>query len=304
LGINGIAGFKVNYPASVINPIFTPQPPGGLGLGPVFAELQIYQIAPTVAYALSERLSVGFAPTLSLASLAADPLIFASPNLDGRYPGGRGTRYAFGGGFQAGVYYVTDCHWHFGATLKSPQWFEDFRFQTADADGTPRVPTVDIDYPLILSFGTAYSGFENWLFALDLRYFDYANTHGFQRAGFAPDGSLRGLGWRSVFSSNLGVQYRVCDSLYLRTGYTFQQNPIRDAVAGFNVASPLVIEHLIAVGASYHLTSNLILSATYVHAFEGRASGLYQTPLGAVPGSNVTSEVSADALNMMLTVRY
>ncbi|MFV1968730.1 MAG: OmpP1/FadL family transporter, partial [Pirellulaceae bacterium] len=297
LGINGIAGFKVNYPASTTNPILTPQPPAGLGLGPVFADLQIFQVAPTVSYALTDRFSVGFAPTLSLASLTTDPLFFATPNADFRYPSGRGTRYTFGGGFQAGIYYIADSCWRFGATFKSPQWFEDFRFQSAEADGSPRVPKADIDYPMILSFGTAYSGFENLLIALDLRYFDYENTQGFRQTGFAPDGSLSGLGWRSIVSSNLGIQYRVNDHWYLRTGYTYQQNPIQGDVAGFNVASPLVIEHLVAVGTSFNLTHNLILSATYIHGFEGQSSGSYQTPFGAVPGSDVTSKVSADALN-------
>src|ERR1700731_71603 len=36
LGVFAIGGFGVNYPASASNPILTPQPPNGLGLGSVY----------------------------------------------------------------------------------------------------------------------------------------------------------------------------------------------------------------------------------------------------------------------------
>ena len=59
----GVAGFNVNYPASTTNPILTPQPAaGGLGFGRLFSEAQFLQIAPTISYAISEKLSVGVAP--------------------------------------------------------------------------------------------------------------------------------------------------------------------------------------------------------------------------------------------------
>src|SRR5438552_2363423 len=57
LGLFSAGGFSVNYPASTLNPILTPQPPNGLGLGPITAELQVFQLAPTVAYRLTNRLS-------------------------------------------------------------------------------------------------------------------------------------------------------------------------------------------------------------------------------------------------------
>ena len=106
--------------------------------GPLFSEACFLQLAPTVAYAITDRLALGVAPTLTMGKVCVDPLGFAPPT-NGGYPPGKGTRYHWGGGAQAGIYYIGQCGWHWGLTIKSPQWFEDFRFHTVAADGlTPR----------------------------------------------------------------------------------------------------------------------------------------------------------------------
>src|SRR5687768_16735348 len=64
LGIYGIAGFRNNMPADPTNPI--------LAAGPLFADAEVLQIAPTLAYALTERLSIGFSPTVTAARIMFD----------------------------------------------------------------------------------------------------------------------------------------------------------------------------------------------------------------------------------------
>ena len=137
LGMFGIAGFSANYPASLTNPILFPQnnQPGGFGgLGHVAANAQYFQIVPTCCYALTDKLSVGFGPTVTLGRVTATPLSFVAPDdadgsLVARYPVSATTRYSWGGGFQLGAYYVTDAAWQFGFSFKSPQWFEPYRLQ-------------------------------------------------------------------------------------------------------------------------------------------------------------------------------
>jgi long-chain fatty acid transport protein len=304
LGLFGIAGFRSNYPSSLSNPVLLPQSIGGLGR--IYTEGEFLQLAPTVAYALSDRLSVGIAPTVTLARVAIDPLVFASPVAGEGYTSGRGTRYHWGGGAQAGIYYIHDRHVHLGFSIKSPQWFEPFRFYTEDVLGAPRVVELDIDYPMILSLGTAYTGFEDWVFAADFRYFDYKNTDGFgNQAGFDGDSAVTGLGWSNVFSVTTGVQHRLTDRLYWRMGYTYQQNPIHSADVFFNVGSPLIIQHVLGVGASYFVTHNIAFTAAYIHGFKNRSSGPINTPdTGPIEDSLVASEVAADAVTCGITVRY
>jgi long-chain fatty acid transport protein len=301
LGMFGIAGFKANYPASVASPISAAQP---TGLGVIAAELEVFEIAPAISYALTPKLSIGFAPSLAIARLSANPLFFAAPDGTGAFPPGYGGRYHYGGGVQLGLYYITDRCWRFGASIKSPLWFEDFRFHTQDAVGAIRTERLDIDLPMIVSLGTSYAGIDRLLWALDVRYFDYKNTNGFRDTGFDPATlAVRGLGWSNTFSISNGLQYQCTDALTVRAGYTFQRNPISSANTFYNVASPLILEHLLSLGGSCQLADNLMFNIVYVHAFNARNTG----PIYGLPGGltgTVTSEISADALGAGFTLKY
>jgi long-chain fatty acid transport protein len=314
LGMFGIAGFSANYPASLTNPILFPQnnQPGGFGgLGHVAADAQYFQIVPTCCYALTNKLSVGFGPTVTLGRVTATPLSFVAPDdadgsLVARYPVSATTRYSWGGGFQLGAYYVTDAAWQFGFSFKSPQWFEPYHYNAADEVGGPRREVGRFDYPMILSLGTAYTGFEKWLLACDVRYFDYHNTAGYgDPAGFDATGAMTGLGWQSVASVHLGAQYQATQRLYLRMGYEFNGNPIGSDEAFFNVASPLIIQHVVSTGFSYHMTDQVSLSLAYVHGFENSVTGPIQIPgVGPLVGTSVTNKISADAISAGVAVRY
>jgi long-chain fatty acid transport protein len=267
------------------------------------------QIAPTIACQLTGRLSIGFSPTVTMANIGATSLILAPPDdangdMFATYPAGEGTRYHWGAGFQIGLFYQGDNCWNFGASLKSRQWMEDIRFHSQNELGAPRRIALDIDYPLIVSLGTAYYGWERFVFACDVRYFDYANTPGFEDSGFGPDGAARGLGWRSIWSVAAGAQYELTDRLPLRIGYSFGQNPIPEENAFFNIASALITEHIVYCGASYRMAENWKLDLAYFHAFENSLTGPYQSPFGAIPGTSVTSTVSADGILAGASVRY
>ena len=310
LGMFAIGGFSTNYPASLTNPVLTPQPPNGVGLGRVSSVAEFYQVVPTVAFALSNKLSVGVAPTLTIARLDVNPMVLVAPDdaagTGYTYPTGDGTRYHFGGGFQLGVYYAASEAWNFGLCFKSPQWFERFTSNTVNELGQPEVASVRFDYPLIVSLGTSYTGIENWLFACDVRYFNYSGAAGFgSPAAFAANGAVTGLGWKDAISVNTGAQYCATQQLTLRMGYQFDSSPIDSDTAFFNVASPLVSEHTVAVGFSYRLTGNEVISVAYLHAFQNQVSGPIQAPgLGAIPGTSVTSTISADALGAGLSIQY
>ena len=311
VGVHAIAGYKTNFSSSA-NPIFAPQSntpgvPGGLGR--VFSGAEFLQMAPTMSLALTDRLSVAAGPTLTLGQLFIDPLLTTPPNdADGsgapRYSSGRGTRVHWGGGVQLGVYYVTDHCWHLGASIKSPQWMEDFRFKSEDELGRPLVGRAELDLPMIVSVGTAYSGMRDIIVAMDVRYYDYRNTDGWGPHGFNPDGSLRGLGMSSVMELALGGQYRVSDCLYLRAGYTYNQNPFQSAESTFAALAPLFYQHQIHVGMSRMLTQSVSLNLAYSYWPENTLSGPLVTPLGPVPGSSVTSELSVHHLNFGVGVRY
>ena len=66
-------------------------------------------------------------------------------------------RLYWGFGVQAGIYYQTENGWHFGGSIKSPQWFETFQFNSSDELGQPHTVKFRFDYPLMASLGVGWS---------------------------------------------------------------------------------------------------------------------------------------------------
>lgn len=275
LGVFSVGGFGVNYPASgvdplagPVNPILAPQPPNGLGLGSLFSSLQVLELTPNFSVQVTDGLSIGGGPTLALANLRADPLLIAVPNPTGAYPPGTHSQTTWGGGFQVGAFYRLDNGWNLGASYKSPQWMEDFRFQTTDNLGQPRNVSFRFNLPGITSVGIGYTGFERWTLGADFRYVNYGQADGFKQSGYGPAGNVQGVGWHSVFAMSAGAQYLLTDALSVRLGYSYNQNPVPDSQSIFNVLSPTVLEHAIYLGASYRVTDALSLSLAYFHCFQ------------------------------------
>lgn len=309
LGVFVVGGFGANYGGSTTNPILTSPPPNGVGVGPVFSQLQVIETVPTVAYQLTENVSVGFAPTFALASLAFDPALIASPddsNHNGlaTYPSATHGSYTWGAGFQTGIFYAGPAGWNLGVSFKSPQWLDDFRFNATDELGRPRLLKFHFGYPLIASLGTAYTGWERWVFAADVRYIDYHHTPGFSGIGFDAAGALRGLGWDSTLLVSLGVQHELTEFLKLRAGYSYSPNPIEDARTGFNIASGAIVEHALYLGASYDITRALVASVAYGHGFANTISGPILSPVGTLAGTSVTNRVGVDTAMFGLQVKF
>jgi len=303
LGVNSVAGFKTNLNADPTNPILAP-PPFGLGL--VSSEASFMQFAPVGAFQLTDTLSVAVGPTITTGQLGVQPFVFDAPNANGTYPSGRATRYHWGAGFQVGAFYKPNLCWQYGVSLKSPTWMETFEFQSTDANGGPRQLTADLDLPLILSVGTAYTGFERWLFAVDVRYLDYGNTQGLgDPAEFNGTGKLIGLGWDSVLATAVGAQFQWNDRLSVRTGYSFNQNPISNSESFFSVATPLIYQHMLSTGASWLLSESTACHLACSHLFENTRTGsLYAPGIGAIPGSSVDNMLYAQVLSFGVSLRH
>ncbi|MCA9087564.1 MAG: TonB-dependent receptor [Planctomycetaceae bacterium] len=306
LSLGAVGGFSVNFPADPTNPIFAPPSVGGFGA--MYSKLSILQVAPTLAVKVTDRFSVGVAPTFSVAEVQASPFAFTAPNdADSdstyTYPAGTGSQPTWGLGVQAGVHYQGD-DWSAGFSIKSPQWFQSFKINAMNEAGLPLPLETDLTCPMILSWGVAVEPTDRLLLAVDVRYVDYANTKLFgDSAGFAADGSVTGLGWQSVFFTAVGVQFQATDWLSLRAGYSCSQNPVSDAAAMFSVQAPAVYQHLLSLGASCELTSRLTLSCAWVHGFDNSVTGALITPGGTQPASivRVSQVVDSAVVGMSYT---
>jgi long-chain fatty acid transport protein len=275
----------------------------------VDTSIEFLQIMPSLSYMLSDQLSVGLGPTLTLGRIVSDPFVLAAPDdADGsgmpRYPMGSGARMAWGGGFQVSTYYRPDPCYSFGATFRSPQWMDRFDNLSEDENGLPRVVSTEFDLPMVLSVGTAYHGIPDSVLALDVRYIGNAQADGFGDAGFNPDGSLAGLGYGDCYMVAAGLRRRLSEWLSVGAGYTFCSNPLSDSEATIAALAPLFYQHVASCGASLHLSGNANLHFGYSYAFENQLSGPIVTPLGALANSNVTTHLSVHAASLGISVLY
>ena len=314
LGVFEIGGFGVNYPTVQTNPILNPGAPFGKGVGPLYTQLQLFQFSPTASLKLTDQFYVGAQLNIDLGVLDLNPALTSVPSLvqtpggpAPSYPSGLQGRSRAGGGFQFGIYYEANEDWSFGASIKSPQWFDTYRFNSLNpTNGHAATPSFNIDFPLTGSVGFAYKGIQNLLLATDFRILDYRDTNGFRQGGFDNQtGALRGLGWQNVFAIGSGVQYQWTDAFSTRIGYTFNLNPVGPAMTTYNIGSPTITQHSIALGGSYNVTKEFKLSVTYAHDFQNSITGPLVEPfVGKIPGSSVRTAATADSVYFGATVSF
>jgi long-chain fatty acid transport protein len=312
LSVAAVGGAKANYPASASNPIFFPQSnsiflPGGLGR--VSTAAQFMQIMPSLSFTLTDRWAIAVAPTVTLGQLEVEPFLLAGPDdADGsgmpRYSSGAGSRMQWGGGFQISSYFKANADLSFGATYRSRQWMETFQLFGTDELGFPRALTADFDLPEMLSVGMAYQGFQRTVFAVDARYVGNSGTAGWGGSGFNPDGSLVGLGYGDQYMVGVGVRRRMSERFSMSGGYTFTSSPLSSSEATIGVMAPLHYQHVYGLGGTLHLSANTDFNVAYTYSPTSELSGPILTPMGALPGSNVTTELSVHAASFGVSVRY
>jgi long-chain fatty acid transport protein len=241
----------------------------------------------------------------------------AAPDPQRGYPNGDKTS-SLGFGGQFGFFFALENGLQFGATYKSTQFMGDMEIEGTYLDGSEApVTTFNMDYPSILSLGAAYTN-DQIDIAVDYRYIDYANTDGFAETGWRigdngfPTGAVAGFGWESIHVLAAGLQYKGIENVPLRIGYTFNTNPITEDNVFLSSSAPAVIANAAQIGASYLFLDHWGIHATYHHGFNTEVSGQLlnpmligaDNPLGKVPGSKVTSDMSTDVVLLGLSYRF
>ena len=288
VAIAGVGGAAALYPGmGATNPILNREARA--------SNVQIFEIMPTVAYKVTDRLALGFSPVIGLASLSINPMPFGLSAMEPIQ--NYGTRYTWGGGFNIGAYYDFKNHWKAGFTFKSPVWTDALQF-TGTQNGVPTETELAINLPLILGWGISYDGFKNTIIGVDIRYMDYAHTKGF-RSIMDDTGIVTGLGWDSVTAVSVGMERKISDRLKVRTGYCYNTNPIPSESQYANVASPLFMQHVLGLGFTVTMPKSIDAHVAWTHAFHNEKSGY--DPTGNV---KVTNTSYADTIICGVSKRF
>ena len=308
----GIGGFGVDYPADPTNPILMPRPNG---FGQVYSNFQLLKIVPALAWKASSRLRVGLALNIDWATLAVNPMPTASPAVD---PGPDGKPFtqddrayyssaahagtAFGFGVQAGLQYQVSDRLAVGASYTSPQFFSDFKYQAVyenpnlSSFNTARTFSFRMDAPAIYAAGFAYAPTKSFSTAVDVKYFAYKSTKGFDQSGFNTDGSVKGFGWDDILVVAAGAQYSVNAAWTLRGGYNYSGNPIPAANSMYNIPAPAIVQHHATAGIGYRLRPGVEINVAAYKAFENSITGAILRPTGPLAGTTVKNSLSETSM--------
>ncbi|MFO0806500.1 MAG: outer membrane protein transport protein [Gemmataceae bacterium] len=300
MGLLALGGGGVNFPGDANNPLLAPTGPfGQFVLGPTFSSMQLFQLNPSIAYQVTDKLVIGVGPTVDITMVSFDPAYFAPPN---RIPGQPNTflsatnaRPYWGGGFRAGfVYSLTDTL-DVGFGYTSQQWLEKWQFNSRDFLGNAQTLSLQASLPAIYSWGVAWRGIDRLTLGVDLRYFDYANAQ-----LFGDSLANGGLGWESAFVAAVGANYQLTDRVAVRAGYQYNTNPLKNASALFNIQSPAIIQNVISVGTTMNLTEAMSMSVGYAYGFQNEVSG----NVNIIPNANMTLSAASHSLLFNLQIKF
>lgn len=301
-GMLAVSGFGVNYDQSTnfSNPILTPQAPNGFGFGRIRSNYMLVTVPIGFARSVTERLSAGFSIVPSLSMLQVIPAPFAPPVTAGStmpyYLSAGNNAPAPGLGASLGMRYSVGPV-GIGIAWRSPVWFQQFRWNRKDLSGISRAMNFHMDLPQVVSLGAGFTPRTGTILGADLRWFNYANTAGFDRVGYKADGSVAGFGWRNIWAIGGGIQQRIAAPTRVMLGYNYSGNPVPRQYTFFNTPAPAIVQHQASGGIVQRL-HGWDTTVTYYHAFRNSITGPWIAAQGAIPGTSVTSEMSENSVTI------
>jgi long-chain fatty acid transport protein len=291
-GLYGVSGLGVDYRNTAVDTTFgaTPYP---LAAG-VHTQLQILEVAPSVAYRISSQWSVG----------AAFDVDYGRLNL------GEATKGALGVGFEPGVTYQASTDLSLGASYTSskPITYKG----VVDLSGNGTLDNLKLESPQQLAAGAAYQLVPGSLLLLtDIKWVNWSGAAGY-----------KDFDWKNSWIYGVGLQYQALPKkLVLRAGYTYGNNPV-NAHNNFNgagsptnvtevqgnyvnnyyyetfriVGFPAVVENHVSFGFSYHFNGSSSVDIGYTHAFKSTISEQGTNVLG-LP-TTLSSSLSENSIDV------
>lgn len=260
------------------------------------SEMETYNINPTV--------SVKVMPGLSLA--AGVDIIFLNATFEKKINSGMGFDISqkfkgdgTGVGCNFGLLYDITKDISLGVGYRSEVKVD------IDGDGSfdPQVPLfnlvdasghTNVTLPQQIFAGVSYKGFERWVIEAGMRWEDWSSFRSLNVNLDSGLDSSQPRNWKDTFAYNIGIQYKYNDTLTLRAGYLYGQNPVPDST--FDPIIPDSDTHLFSVGTGLKF-GNLTVDLAYAYQLQedrdkrndigapAAANGKYTTYMNIVAAS-------------------
>ncbi|HEY9200580.1 MAG TPA: outer membrane protein transport protein [Gammaproteobacteria bacterium] len=273
-GMYGTSGLGTDYPLTQFSA-------AGGGMPAMYFEgysaIQFWQMAPTLAWNASDKLTYGVSLNIDYQSVAFKQGFIADTNGDGvanmtmtSFDLSR-TAQAFGYGISLGVLYDISDDLTVGASYKSKQTFSTLKYQLSNGDiqdSTGQLPmtgcsgnicpagtySLNLDFPAMYSVGMAYQLNKFTSLSLDVKQIEWSST--LDRLDVkGPNGELITLaaGWDDQTIIALGIEVAVNYALNVRAGYNKADAPFEESSTDTNYILPAVTQSHFAFGLDYRI---------------------------------------------------
>lgn len=111
-------------------------------------------------------------------------------------------------------------------------------------------------------------------------------------------GSCRGFGWQDINVIKLGVEYAYSQNLTLRAGWNHGDNPIQSRDVTFNIIAPGVVQDHLTLGLTHKTKSGGELTFAYMHAFSQSVTGASLYNSFGVPAGSETIKMYQDSFGV------
>ena len=300
-----------------------------------YSAIQFWKMAPTVAWNVDDKLSLGVALNLDYQSVTMRERIrnvpFKTGTADVNFDLGRPTNQ-MGLGASVGTLYDINNLVTLGASYTSKQVFGDgtYRVGTNDilnfngAVGLPGIYKLNLEYPQQAAIGIALHPDKAFLIDFDVKWINWSDTHDKVRLkgpanSFDSDGNGTGdsnstrlnFAWKDQYVFALGAQYKMTDRLNLRAGLNYAKSPIDEADVFNNLIFPALVETHAAVGFDYQLGDHWGIGLTYMKAFKKTITGkgdidpnFVAATNGFTSDSNAKISLEENSAGLLLTYKF
>ncbi len=296
VSVYGNGGMNTSYRGTI--PQF-----GSTSAGIDFSQLFI---APTVAWKLSETNSVGVALNIAYQKMSVQGLenfdSASQSNAVGNVTN-KGYDTATGLGLRFGWTGQITPNVTLGATYQTKTKMSKFAKYKGLFAGQG-----EFDIPSNYAVGIAVKATPSTVVAFDVEKIKYTDSKsvsnplgpvsgaGVLQNTLGTDGGA-GFGWQDMTVYKLGVSYAYSDKLTVRAGWNHGKQPIPAKETFFNLLAPGVVEDHLTLGATWNISKDMEMSATYAHAFSNEVKGSGSVPT-AFGGGEANLRMEQDSIGV------
>jgi long-chain fatty acid transport protein len=285
VAVYGNGGMNTDYPA--INTNCGPGTNLLCGQGSLGVDLTQLIIAPTAAYKINEKNSIGITPLIGYQRFKAEGLqAFAGISSDRANVTNNDYDDAWGWGVRVGYMGQITPTVTIGAAYASKMDFQEFnKYSGLFAEQG------DFDIPENYNLGAAWQATPQIKLMLDYQRINYGGVNSIANPstnfmscnpfnmpnaigpGCLGESGGAGFGWTDINVWKLGAEYKYNEKWLFRGGWNHGDNPITSANVEFNTIAPAVITDHITLGLTYTVADGNEVTVAYMHAFENDESG-------------------------------